>query len=555
MRSIWRGLRILHVTARYRLDLLLPSNLPLPLRILLMLLPARWIYRSKETPEANLRMALESLGPIFVKFGQILSTRRDLLPPLLAEELAKLQDQVPAFDSNLAKKVIGKALGDDVHNIFKRFDDAPLASASIAQVHSAQLHSGEEVVVKVIRPGIRPTIEHDLALIGLIARILAKSPEGRRLRPVEVVEDYRATVLDELDLLKEGANATTLKRNFEDGDMLYVPSIYWDYARTNVLVMERIYGVPISDVETLKKHNVDFKVLAEKGVEIFFTQVFRDSFFHADMHPGNVFVDVSDPSNPGYIGIDCGIVGTLSDDDQNYLAQNLIAFFNHDYHRVAALHVESGWVPAHTPVREFEGAIRAVCEPIFEKPLAEISFGQVLVRLFQTARRFDMQVQPQLVLLQKTLLNIEGLGRELYPQLDLWQTAKPFLERWMRDRIGPKRLIKQIKSRAPEWLDRLPHLPDNIWHALQVQQEQARMLNKQQQSIATLAKELSFQRRQKQGWLIAGASLLAGWILLPDGQTVHLWQNWAPEQWACVAIAVCALVWPSFSRFIGADND
>ncbi|WP_119396116.1 ubiquinone biosynthesis regulatory protein kinase UbiB [Salinibius halmophilus] len=555
MKSIWRGLRILHVTARYRLDLLLPSNLPFPIRVLLFLLPARWIYRAKQSPEANLRAALESLGPIFVKFGQILSTRRDLLPPALAVELAKLQDQVPPFDSELAKRTIEKSLNQRIDELFDRFDEKPLASASIAQVHSAKLKTGEEVVVKVIRPGIRSTIEHDLALIGLIAKLISRLPDGRRLRPVEVVEDYRATVLDELDLMKEGANATTLKRNFADGDMLYVPSIYWDYSRSNVLVMERIYGVPISDIETLKAHNVDFRVLAEKGVEIFFTQVFRDSFFHADMHPGNVFVDISDPANPGYIGIDCGIVGTLSDDDQNYLAQNLIAFFNHDYHRVAALHVESGWVPPQTPVREFEGAIRAVCEPIFEKPLAEISFGQVLIRLFQTARRFDMQVQPQLVLLQKTLLNIEGLGRQLYPQLDLWQTAKPFLERWMRDRLGPKRLLKQVKARAPEWIDRLPQLPDHIWHALQVQQEQARMLDKQQKNIDRLARELKFQRQQKQAWLLTGVLLLVAWVLLPDGQQIHTWQNWQLSQWACIAAAGVALAWPSIYRFLGSDND
>ena len=395
----------------------------------------------------RLRKAIEQLGPIFVKFGQILSTRRDLLADDLADELKNLQDQVPAFSSKSAIQIIESSLNLSVKDAFLQFEEQPMASASIAQVHAAQLQSGQDVVVKVIRPDIEKTIRIDIALMLVMARLLEKYwADGKRLHPVDVVKDYQTTILDELDLQREAANTSQLKRNFSESNLIYIPEIYWDYTAQHVLVMERIYGVPIADVAQLHKADVDLKLLAERGVEIFFTQVFRDSFFHADMHPGNIFVDINNPRDPRYIAIDCGIVGSLDQEDQNYLARNLLAFFNRDYRQVAKLHVSSGWVPAHTRVNEFEAAIRTVCEPIFEKPLKDISFGQFLVRLFQTARRFDMEVQPQLVLLQKTLLNIEGLGRQLYPELDLWSTAHPYLENWMRERIAPPNLFKAIQN-------------------------------------------------------------------------------------------------------------
>ncbi len=453
-----RLLRILRVVIRYRLDdLLLTLPLPTWMRALRFALPWRWLPRGKlelSRGEA-LRLALEDLGPIFIKFGQLLSTRRDLLPPDVADELARLQDQVPPFDPEHAVARIEEQLGAKVGDIFARFDVQPLASASIAQVHAAQLKSGEDVVVKVIRPNLRPIIRSDLAWLFLAARIAEKaSADARRLRPVEVVSDYEKTIFDELDLMREAANASQLRRNFADSPLLYVPQVYWDWCRPKVLVMERIYGVPVTDLATLADQRTNMKLLAERGVEIFFTQVFRDSFFHADMHPGNIFVATRTPWSPQYIAIDCGIVGSLTPEDQDYLARNLIAFFKRDYRKVAQLHIDSGWVPADTKVNDFEAAIRTVCEPIFEKPLKDISFGQLLLRLFQTARRFNMEIQPQLVLLQKTLLNIEGLGRQLYPDLDLWSTAQPFLERWMRERISPLQLLRNLQSQA----EQVPHL-------------------------------------------------------------------------------------------------
>lgn len=419
----------------------------------------------------RLRLALESLGPVWVKFGQMLSTRRDLLPPDIAKELSLLQDNVAPFDGEKAQKLIEQALGlDDIHQLFDDFNTKPLASASIAQVHTAQLkHHDEshEVVIKVIRPDIEDAIYADLKLMAQLAKLVSQFlPDGKRLRPVEVINEYRKTLLDELDLQREGANAIQLKRNFENSDSLYIPYVYSDYSRKNVLVMERIYGIPVSDICALEAQNTNLQLLAERGVEVFFTQVFRDSFFHADMHPGNIFVSREHPENPMYIGIDCGIVGTLNKEDKRYLAENFIAFFNRDYRKVAELHVDSGWVPADTNVEEFEFAIRTVCEPIFQKPLAEISFGQVLVNLFNTARRFNMEVQPQLVLLQKTLLYIEGLGRQLYPQLDLWKTAKPFLEDWVKQQIGPKAVFSQIKENLPFWGEKLPEMPDLLYKAL-----------------------------------------------------------------------------------------
>ncbi|MDP0560941.1 MAG: ubiquinone biosynthesis regulatory protein kinase UbiB [Candidatus Endonucleobacter sp. (ex Gigantidas childressi)] len=459
-----RIFKIITAAARNRLDNLVElDRLPFAIRLVIRLLPWRYFVKNDAPRGVRLRLTMEALGPIFIKFGQILSTRRDLLPDDIGEELAKLQDDVPPFPAAESVAIIEKSLGDNVDVLFARFDREPLASASVAQVHSAKLHSGDEVVIKVIRPGIEKVIQKDIRLIYLFAQLLIIiSKDARRLRPVEVIADYEKTILDELDLLREAANTSQLRRNFLASHLLFVPHVYWDYCRTKVMVVERIHGVPISDIDTLRARGTDMKKLAERGVEIFFTQVFRDRFFHADMHPGNIFIDVDNPAEPRYIGIDCGIVGTLEPEDQRYLAVNLLAFFRRDYRKVAQLHIDSGWVPRNTHVGELESAIRTVCEPIFEKPLKDISFGQLLVRLFQTVRRFNMEIQPQLVLLEKTLLNVEGLGRQLYPDLDLWNTAQPFLEEWMKNQIRPSSVIRSFRENSAEWLLNAPELAHQI---------------------------------------------------------------------------------------------
>ena len=428
-----------------------------PIRFLLLLMPWHWFRRVDISHGVRIRRVLEDLGPIFVKFGQALSTRRDLLSDDIANELAKLQDKVPPFSGEEAKKIIEEAYGKSVTEMFAHFDETQLAAASISQVHPATLHDGTEVVVKVLRPGVHKMVKRDLEVLHLLADLAHRYwADGRRLRPREVVDDYEQTVMDELDLIREAANASMLRRNFEGSSDLYVPEVYWDYCRVNVLVIERIYGIPVSDIKTLKEKDMDMKKLSDRGVHIFFTQVFKHNFFHADMHPGNIFVSHETPENPKYLGVDFGIMGTLSPRDQRYLAENFLAFFNRDYRRVAELHLESGWVPSDTRVDQFESAIRTVCEPIFQRPISQISFGNLLLRLFQTARRFNMEVQPQLVLLQKTLLNIEGLGRQLDPDLDLWKTAKPFLERWMNEQVGPRAFIKGLKDNLPQTLEQLP---------------------------------------------------------------------------------------------------
>ena len=518
MAQLRRLFTILYVFSKYRLDDYIPTYLlPWYLRLLLWFAPWRLNPLPKRIPRAvRLRLALVALGPIFIKFGQILSTRRDLLPDDVARELAKLQDKVPPFDNQKALGLIQQGLGLPLDELFSHFENQPLASASIAQVYAAKLNTAEgerDVVVKIIRPGIKKVIHKDIQLMLFAARLLEKySADGERLHPVEVVKDYEHTIYGELDLLSEAGNATQLKRNFQNSPLLYVPEVFWDYCRPNIMVMERIYGTPIGDLDALHARGTNMKVLAERGVEIFFSQVFRDSFFHADMHPGNIFVAHNDPNSPQYIAIDCGIVGSLSPTDQDYLARNLLAFFNQDYHEVARLHVESGWVRGDTRVHEFERAIRTVCEPIFEKPLAEISFGQVLLQLFQTARRFNMEVQPQLVLLQKTLLNIEGLGRQLYPQLDLWNTAKPFMEEWMNQRIGPKYLWQELKRQAPAWIQHAPHMPELVRETLtqitRYPEEQAKV----EGQIHGLKQQMALQaERAKQralGIIVAAAGLV-----------------------------------------------
>ena len=543
--QILRLLYINWVLVRNGLDeIVLATHLFRPFRFLLYLLPWHW-FRGEMPPRSQrIRRSLEELGPIFVKFGQMLSTRRDLLPDDVAQELAKLQDRVPPFAGSEARAIVEKSLNKPVAELFESFEERPHASASIAQVHLARLLNGQDVVVKVVRPGIHRTIARDIGLLYVVAELAERYwREGRRLRPREVVAEYEKTILDELDLLREAANASQLRRNFQDSPLLYVPEVYWPFCRRQVMVMERIYGIPISDVAELKRQGVDLKKLAERGVEIFFTQVFVHSFFHADMHPGNIFVSLEGR----YIAVDFGIMGTLSPVDQRYLAENFVAFFKRDYRRVAELHVLSGWVPAGTRIEEFEAAIRTVCEPIFERPLKEISFGQLLLRLFQTARRFHMEVQPQLVLLQKTLLNIEGLGRDLYPDLDLWQTAKPFLERWMSEQIGVRAFFQGLRQEAPRWAERLPQVPTLLYDVLRrAEQGELRV-------VVSPAEweELRYtlQRGQQRIYLaITGAALMisAAVILGLDGYTPNMFGNAPILTWLLGGAGVYLLIasWP-----------
>ena len=457
--TLLRVLRIQRVLVKYGLDdIIKQTHLLRPLRFFFYVLPRR---RDTSAPLGErIRLALEELGPIFVKFGQAISTRRDLLPPDIADELAKLQDMVTPFPSEQALEILNNAYGKPVEEVFKRFDVEPFAAASIAQVHTAQLHSGQEVILKILRPGVQQQIERDLDVLRMIAGLADRYwQHGKRLRPLEVVSEYEQTIIDELDLMREAANCAQLKRNFTGSEMLYVPDIYWDYCRPEVLVQERIYGIPISDMKALREAGANIRVLAENGVEIFFTQVFRHNFFHADMHPGNIFVIATDPDKPKYAAVDFGIVGTLSPDDQKYLANNFLAFFDRDYHRIAKLHLESGWVPEGTRIDQLETAVRTVCEPIFNKPLSEISFAQVLMRLFRVAQRFNVEIQPQMILLHKTLFNIEGLGRELYPQLDLWKTAHPVLKKWMNEQVGPKAILDDLRENLPQLRSVLRELP------------------------------------------------------------------------------------------------
>ena len=463
-KTLRRMLSIQRVLMKYGLDQFVKeTHLLRPLRFFFLALPRR---RDTSAPLGErIRLALEELGPIFVKFGQALSTRRDLLPPDIADELAKLQDMVPPFPAEEAIAILNAAYGQPVQEVFQRFDNEPFAAASIAQVHTAQLKDGTEVIVKLLRPGVHEQIHRDIDVLRMLAGLADRYWEhGKRLKPLEVVAEYEQTIVDELDLMREAANTAQLKRNFAGSDMLYVPEIYWDYCRPEVMVQERIYGIPISDMDALTKSGANIQRLAENGVEIFFTQVFRHNFFHADMHPGNIFVIVTDPENPKYAAVDFGIVGTLSPEDQRYLAQNFLAFFDRDYHRIAKLHIDSGWVPEGTRIDQLETAVRTVCEPIFNKPLAEISFAQVLMRLFRVAQRFNVEIQPQMILLHKTLFNIEGLGRQLYPQLDLWKTAHPVLKEWMNEQIGPKAVIDDLREALPLLRDTLRELPAILRH-------------------------------------------------------------------------------------------
>lgn len=470
----FRLLRINFILMRYNLDeIIFATPWFYPLRFLSYCNPYYWTLKNKMTRGERIRRALEELGPIFIKAGQIASTRRDLLPDDIAEELSKLQDRVPPFPGKAAIKIIELEFGECITDVFAEFDSNALASASIAQVHAATLLDGREVVVKVLRPNIKKIMDRDIDLLHTFAKLVNRYwSEARRFKPKEIVSEITYTLYDELDLMREAANASQLRRNFMHSNELYIPEIMWRYCRSSVIVMERIHGIPVHNIPALKDAGMNMKKLAERGVEIFFTQVFRDSFFHADMHPGNIFVSTADIQNPQYIAVDFGIVGSLNTKDQRYLAENMLAFFKRDYQRVAELHVASGWLPPDTRIDQFEGAIRAVCEPIFERPLKDISFGQLLLRLFQVARRFNINIQPQLILLQKTLLNIEGVGRQLYPELDLWTTAAPYLEKWLKQQVGPKAFFRRIRENLPFWSEKLPEIPGLLYDVVSEKRRQ-----------------------------------------------------------------------------------
>ncbi len=542
IKILLRLIQINYILAKNGLDNLVVS-IPIfaPLKFIVYFNPWNWFRKKPLTRGEALRKSLEELGPIFIKFGQALSTRPDILPLDIAKELNKLQDNVPPFPSDIALGIIEASFGQSAYQMFAQFDSVALASASIAQVHVASLHSGEEVVVKILRPGMLKIIKQDLSIMHTIARIVDRYwSESKRLKPKEIVQEFERDLINELNLMREAANAAQLRRNFTDSPLLYIPEIYWDYCRENIMVMERIYGIPITDFEELRKRNIDFKKLAERGVEIFFTQVFRDCFFHADMHPGNIFVSPFHPNDPQYVCVDFGIIGTLNEEDKRYLAENLYAFFTRDYRRVAELHVESGWVARDTRITEFESAIRTVCEPIFERPLKDISFSKIVLGLFQTARRYNMEVQPQLVLLQKTLLAVEGLGRQLYPELDLWTTAKPFLEDWLRKQIGPKAFISELKKNIPFFTEQLPHMPRLFYDVLQ--------LTKDQKMQTAELKKLQQTEKSKSGHskaVISGAAIaLLGVSLISYFQLIDINQLPLIALASAGGIGIIALFYP-----------
>ena len=516
MRKLRRLISINFGMARYGLDeIVLSMHFFRPLYLLGVINPFNW-FRSKNLSQAErLRLCIEDLGPIFIKFGQMLSTRRDLFGDEIADELEKLLDRVPPFAWPEAREILEQQLGMPVEEAFASLDDNVLASASIAQVYAAQLPHGQDVVVKVVRPGIEKTIRRDIEVMYWLARLADRYwSEAKRVRPVEVVREFETTILNELDLVREAANANELRRNFDGSPDLYVPKVYWDYSRSRVLVMERISGIPVTDIERLREADIDFEVLSRKGVEIFFTQVFHHNYFHADMHPGNIFVSPDNPANPNYIAVDFGIMGSLSTRDQRYLAENFVAFFNRDYRRVAELHVESGWVDRNTRVDEFEAAIRAVCEPMFQRPLAEFSFGQLLLRLFQTAREFNMEVQPQLLLLEKTFLHIEGIGRQLYPQLDLWDTAKPFIERWLSEQLGVRALVNGLKQNLPYIAEHLPNLPQLAFKALDRIANDELQYKLDERQMASIRQEIRSANRRNVRAIIGATFVVSASIIL-----------------------------------------
>jgi len=520
LRVLSRLLQIQRVLVRHSLDeIISATHLFRPLRFAFYLSPATWFRRKAVSSRGErLRLALEELGPIFMKFGQTLSTRRDLLPRDIADELEKLQDRVPPFSNAAARATVEAAYERPASEVFARFDEAPLAAATIAQVHGAQLRDGKEVVVKIVRPGIRALIERDIEVLFALADLANRYwRDAPRLRPVELVREYEKTILDELDLKREAANAAQLRRNFTGSRLLYVPEVYWDYTRNNVMVMERVHGVLINDVAELQRRGANIQRLAENGVEIFFTQAFRHNFFHADMHPGNIFVLLDNPEQPRYAAVDFGIVGSLAPRDQHYLAENFLAFFEHDYRRIAQLHIDSGWIPAHVRVDELESAVRTVCEPIANKPLREISFGQVLISLFEAAQRFDAQMQPQLMLIQKTLLQIEGVGRQLYPDLDLWKTAQPLLRQWVAERWSPRAIARDARKQLPDLLQALRQLPPLVENAIQRAADGRLSVPVETKEMDRLRESIKQDGRRRDITLVTAIGALGGIVLIAAG--------------------------------------
>lgn len=517
MNLLQRLLRLMHISyilLKYGLDeIVLATHLFRPLRFLIVFSPSRLTGAQKIPAGVRIRKALEECGPIFVKFGQVLSTRADILPEEIIKELSKLQDQVPSFCGKKAKEMVQKALQEPLDSLFLDFEEKPIASASISQVHAATLLNGKKVIVKVLRPHIHQLITRDIELLKTIAKLALKYwKRAKQFKPLSIVEEFEKSLIDELDLIREAANASQLRRNFQHDRSLYIPEIHWPLTKKNILVQERITGIPIYDIDQLKRQGFNLKQLAELGVEIFFTQVFRDCFFHADMHPGNLFVSTEDPKNPQFILVDFGIMGSLQSRDQRYLAQNFLAFLKRDYRRVAELHKESAWIPSYVRIDEFEASIRSVCEPIFEKPLKDISFGTMLLGLIQTASRFHVDIQPQLILLQKTLLNVEGLGRTLYPDLDLWNTAKPFLEKWMKKELGIRSLLKKLKREGPYWLDNLPNLPELLYHLLETSKEH-RSFARGTEPSHTMAKQ-SISKKELGFGILIGIAAFSAYLLI-----------------------------------------
>ena len=511
MKIIHRLLRLIRINfilMRYNIDgIVLGTPRFYPLRFLIYFNPYFWTTNRHLTRGERVRRALEDLGPIFVKAGQILSTRRDLLPDDVALELAKLQDRVPPFPGEVAKAAIELALQCPIDQVFSEFDLNALASASIAQVHTAQLLNGEAVVIKVLRPNIEKMIARDIDLLMTLAHIAERYwAPMRQFKPTQIVNEIAQTLWDELDLMREGANASQLRRNFAHSSELYIPKIYWEFSRRSILVSERIHGIPIHDIEQLKRAGVNLKKLAQRGIEIFFAQVFRDSFFHADLHPGNLFVNETDPENPTFIAVDFGIMGSLSHEDQRYLAENMVAFFKRDYQRVAELHIACGWLPPDTRIDQFEGAIRSVSEPIFERPLCEVSFGQLLLRLFQVARHFEINIQPQLILLQKTLLSIEGLTRQISPEFDLWNAALPQIEKWLKKQIGVKAFFNRIKNNFHLWSEQLPEIPSLLYEVLK-ETKQRQEKNRFEQSKEMMLHQNNHLKKTKLIYFLSGVLL------------------------------------------------
>ena len=554
MQNLLRLVSINFTLARFGLDeVILSLHFFRPLYLLGAINPFNWFRKTDLSQAQRLRLCIEELGPIFIKFGQLMATRRDLFGDEITDELEKLLDRVPPFPSQQARAIVEQQLGMPIQQAFRQFDEDELASASIAQVYGAELHDGKQVIVKIVRPGIEALIRRDIDVLMMLAQMADRYwSEAIRIKPIQIVREFETTIMNELNLMREAANASELRRHFETSPDLYVPFVHWDYCRSKVMVMERISGIPVSDIERLQAHDINFESLSRKGVEIFFTQVFRNNYFHADMHPGNIFVDAEDPADPKYIAVDFGIMGSLSTSDQRYLAENFVAFFNRDYRRVAELHVDSGWVDRHTRIDEFEAAIRSVCEPMFQRPLSEISFGQLLLRLFQTARSFNMEIQPQLLLLEKTFLHIEGIGRQLYPELDLWDTAKPFLERWLSEQLGMRALVKGMKRNLPFIAEHLPDLPQLAFKALdRIANDELRVELRSRQ-IDDLKSEIRRANRRNIRAIIGGSCVISASIIVGlDGIAPIMVGGWG----LLVPLASAALLIPGLYLLLSSYYD